>query len=353
MNSKEDVDIDTDISAGILKKYFVADAHLDLLFDVERQRSHGRRRVIASDYLPGFEEGGVNLVVSSLYIDDIFLPEMALRRALNQVSALYSEIEETGEKLMLCKSYSDIIKAQKSGKLGILLSFEGVEPLYNDISLLRVFYELGLRVVGLVWSRRNFAGDGSRFAETGTGNGGGLTDFGFELVREAEELGMFIDLSHLNDEGFQDVIDIVQKPVIASHSNCRTLNGIGRNLTDEQIKAIAAKDGVIGINASSILVASRDEDADLDFLVNHIDHIVELVGPCHVGLGFDLCNRLFSYIPFEAIKGIARKPFDVLDGHKDMNLLVSKLFDRGYGEDEIGQILGGNFLRVYEQVLNR
>ncbi|MBA1335087.1 MAG: hypothetical protein HPY66_0709 [Firmicutes bacterium] len=349
MDSKEDADID--IPTGILRKYFVADAHLDLLFDVEKQRSYGRRRVIASDYLPGFEEGGVNLVVSSLYIDDIFLPEMALRRALNQVSALYGEIEETGEKLMLCKSYSDIIAARESGKLGILLSFEGVEPLYNDISLLRVFYELGLRIVGLVWSRRNFAGDGSRFSEAATGNGGGLTDFGFELVREAENLGMLIDLSHLNDEGFWDAIDVARKPVIASHSNCRTLNSIGRNLTDEQIRAIASKDGVIGINASSILVAGRDEDANLDFLVNHIDHIVDLVGPGHVGLGFDLCNRLFSHISFEAIKGITRKPFDVLEGHKDMNLLVDRLLDRGYGENEIGQILGDNFLRVYEQVL--
>ncbi len=351
MEGKEDVDIN--ISSGILKEYFVADAHLDLLFDVEKQRSYGRKRVIESDYLPGFNKGGVNLVVSSLYIDDIFLPEMALRKALNQVSALYSEIEESGEKLMLCKSYSDIIQAKESGKLGILLSFEGVEPLYNDISLLKIFYKLGLRIMGLVWSRRNFAGDGSRFTETAAGNGGGLTDFGIELVKEAEKMGMFIDVSHLNDEGFRDVMDIVQQPVIASHSNCRILNGIARNLTDRQIEAIASTGGVIGINASSILVADSDGDANINYLVNHIDHIADLAGPGHVGLGFDLCDRLFKDMPAGTIKGITRKPFDVLDGHKDISLLVERLIYRGYGENEIIQILGGNFLRVYRKVLNK
>lgn len=156
--------------------------------------------------MPSLIEGGVNVVIASLYIDDEFLPEMALRRALQQISALYEEIDESSGKFVLCKSFHDIEQAIKNNKLGILLSFEGVEPLYNDLSLLKIFYELGVRILGLVWSRRNFAADGCHFSAVKTGTKGGLTDFGLKLIEKADQLGMLVDVSHLNDEGFWDVI---------------------------------------------------------------------------------------------------------------------------------------------------
>ena len=118
----------------------IVDAHFDLLMDVTPQREAGRRRVIETDHLPGFAEGGVNIVVSSIFVDSTFLPEMALRKAMNQISALYAEIDESPDKIMICRNYDDITRAQEQGKIGIILSFEGVEPLYNDLSLLRVFY---------------------------------------------------------------------------------------------------------------------------------------------------------------------------------------------------------------------
>src|SRR5690625_2063866 len=134
---------------------------------------------------------------------------------------------------MLCKSYDDILEAKRTGKVGILLSFEGVEPLYDDITLLRPFYELGVRFVGLTWSRRNAAADGS--IEDDTFNGGGLTPFGKQLVQEAENLGMIIDVSHLNDPGFDDVLATSKQTIIASHSNSRKITNKLRNLrSDEQ-----------------------------------------------------------------------------------------------------------------------
>lgn len=336
---------------NILKKLTIIDAHFDLLFDVVRQRQYGRRRVIETDYLPGFIEGGLNVVVSSIYIDSESLPEMALRKALDQVSALYAEIDESSDKIVLCKSYADIMEAKNEGKIGIMLSFEGVEPLYNDLNLLRIFYELGVRIVGLVWSRRNYVADGCHFSEVREGTRGGITDFGVQLIEAAEALGMFIDVSHLNDEGFWDVMKIAKKPVIASHSNCRALSGTMRNLTDEQIKTLASKGGVIGINVASKFTADDDKNANIEHLVNHVDHIAKLVGVEHVGLGFDFCDQLSKYMFTKQLKGTSRKSFDVFKGHKEIKYFVAELMKRGYMHEEIELMLGGNFLRVYKEVL--
>lgn len=335
---------------SILSNSIVIDAHLDLLYDVELRRRMGQSKVIEAQYLNEFNEGGVNLIVSSIYIDDMFLPEMALRKALNQISALYSEIDESPDKIMFCKSFGDIERAVREKKIGIMLSFEGVEPLYNDLSLLRIFYELGVRLVGLTWSRRNFAADGSRFKKVREGTRGGLTDFGISLVEKAEDLGMIVDVSHLNDEGFWDVMKIVKNPIIASHSNTRTLTNIPRNLTDEQIKAIASKNGVVGINAASLIVADDDKKANIEGLIDHIDHIVKVVGAKHVGLGFDFCDRLFQNSSPESVGKLPRKSFDVMKHHGQLNEFTDILLRRGYKENEIKLILGENFLRVFKEV---
>lgn len=335
----------------IHKNSTIVDGHYDLLMDVTPQRETGRRRVVETDHLPGFTEGRVNIVVSSIFVDSTFLPEMALRKAMDQVSSLYAEIDESPDKIMLCRNYDDITRAQKQRKIGIMLSFEGIEPLYNDLSLLRVFYELGVRMVGLVWSRRNFAGDGCHFSGVREGKKGGITDFGVQLIEEAERLGMFIDVTHLNDEGFWDVMEVAKKPIIASHSNCRSIVNSMRNLTDEQIKAIAQRGGVIGMNACNIFVADRDEDGDVEHLVDHVDHIVELVGPTHVGLGFDFAEKLIKLMSVEELAAMPRKLFDVLKGHKSIRQFTKALIERGYKDAEIEMILGANFLRIYKELL--
>lgn len=337
-----------ELVSKIQKDCVIIDAHFDLLFDVVRKRQHGQRKVIETDYLPSLIEGGVNIIVASLYIDDEFLPEMALRRALQQISALYEEIDESSGKFVLCKSFHDIEQAIKNNKLGILLSFEGVEPLYNDLSLLKIFYELGVRILGLVWSRRNFAADGCHFSAVKTCTQGGLTDFGLKLIEKADQLGMLVDVSHLNDEGFWDVIKFSKSAIIASHSNCRALASTMRNLTDQQIQSIAEKNGVIGINAANLIVADKPEDATLEYLVKHVSHMVKLVGAEHVGLGFDFCESLTAYLSPLTIKTLSPTPFDVLKGHKDLNKFIEALLATGLKESQIQQILGQNFLRVFK-----
>jgi membrane dipeptidase len=334
-------------STDFLHNSLVIDGHFDLLLDVQIQRERGRTKVIETDYYTRFVEGGVNVIVAALFVDSGFLPEMGLRKALGQISALYEEVKESPDKLMICLNGEDMNIAKKNKKIGFLLSLEGAEPIGTDLSLLRVFYELGVRNLGLVWSRRNAVGDGSFFQPTKEGKKGGISSFGVKVIEEAERLGITIDVSHLNDEGFWDVIEIASRPVIASHSNARSLCGSMRNLTDEQIKAIKATNGVIGINAASLLVGDADESSTLEQLMNHIDHLVKVAGIEHVGLGLDLCEDFMKYVSPDNLASLPRKPFDVVSGHESIPELVEGLLKRGYSVAELQVLMGENFQRIF------
>lgn len=332
-------------------KTILIDAHFDLLLDLVIQRSKGRTQVIEQDYLDDFKKGGFSIITLAIFIENMYLPEMALKKALEQISALYAEIEESSGKIMLCKSSSDVIYAIENEKMGVILSLEGVEPIFNDLNLLRVFYQLGVRGIGITWSRRNFAADGCNFGSIPGHQKGGLTDFGHALVTEAEKLGMFIDVTHLNDEGFEDVIKCSKKPIIASHSNCRTLTNMQRNLTDEQIKAIAFNGGMICVNACNIIVADDDENSNVEYLGNHIDHIVNLVGINYVGFGFDFCDRFMKYNSIDDLKELPRTPFDVVKGHGNVGELLNILSNRGYSSNDLEKIGYQNYLSMLRNTL--
>lgn len=321
------------------------DAHFDLLFDVAAQRELGRKRVIETDHLPFFLKGGWNIIVSSIYLGDGDLPEMALRKALNQVNCLHAEIEESPDKIMLCKNVQDIMQAKQSGKVGIMLSFEGVEPLGGDATLLRAFYELGVRMIGLTWSRRNAAGDGCAFDFAERQMTGELSDFGIAVIEEAEKLGMIMDVTHINDQGFSDIIGASHQPVIASHSNARVIANTPRNLTDGQLREIADSGGVAGINAVSKIASEPPEDATIEILVDHIEHMVSIVGIDHIGIGLDLCDMLNKYVK-------NRTAFDVVRDHGVLEELTAALLERGFEKEDIMKIYGENMLRVYREVLS-
>jgi len=276
---------------------------------------------------------------------------LALRRALDQVAALLAELDRSPN-ACLCTTYADILRAKAEGKRGLVLGMEGVEPLGADLTLLRVFYALGLRVIGLTHALRNYAADGAFFDPKKTGLQGGLTDFGVSLIEQAQAMGIVIDVSHLNDPGFWDVIKLAVGPVIASHSNCRVLKDHPRNLTDEQIKAVADTDGVIGLNAASLFT----EPPDLTHLMDHLEHLIKVAGREHVGLGLDFCDYLLQYRT-ELEKAHLRprwlKPVDGLSGDRDVPKIPAILAERGYPTDTIEQIMGENFLRVFRAVLKR
>ncbi|HEX4641429.1 MAG TPA: membrane dipeptidase, partial [Chthoniobacterales bacterium] len=270
-----------------LHRHGVIDMHFDLPMDLYDKRD--RQNVLATDFLEDLEAGDIGVAGVAIYIHDQYLPEMGLRVALDQVARLYLEVGESG-RFAICRSYREILAAREQGKIALLLTMEGIEPLGADLDLLRVFYELGLRSLCLTHVRRNAAGDGGLFASTGSPRGG-LTPFGRDVIRECEKLGIIVDLAHISPAGFDDIIDTTTRPVIISHTNARKYYDIERNVTDEQIKAIGARGGVIGINA--VLVSPHKEEATLDRYIDHIAHVRDLIGIDGVAIGFDFFEFIY------------------------------------------------------------
>ena len=340
----------------------VVDAHYDLLSDVFRLRKRGERKVIERFFLEDVKAAGINVLICSLFVPDVYLPEMALRHALDQVGMLHCEMEESDGLFSLCRNAGEVKKTVESGRTALLLSFEGIEPIGSDLVLLRVFYELGVRFVGLTWSRRNHAADGCRFFPVKEGTAGGLTAFGVQVVEEAERLGMILDVSHLNDAGFADVLSLTKNsstPFIASHSNCRAIADVPRNLTDDQIKSLASRGGVMGLNNMTNFVYGNDEPVKnaktpehtmpspvkipagkprFEGFFDHIRHVIGLVGPDHIGFGFDLC---------EFKKPEPERVFSVFPTYKHTVPFIERL-GREFPGDVASKIRGGNWVRIIE-----
>jgi membrane dipeptidase len=333
-----------------LHRHGVIDMHFDLPMDLYDKRA--RKNVLATDFLEDMEAGDIAVAGAAIYLEDRYLPEMGLRAALDQIARLYIEVGESG-RFAICRSYREILQAREQHKIALLLTMEGVEPLGSDLDLLRIFYELGLRSLCLTHVRRNAAGDGALFAPSGSPCGG-LTPFGREVIRECEKLGIIIDLAHLSPAGFDDVLEMTTRPIIISHTNARKFYDIERNATDEQINAVGARGGVIGINA--VLVSPHKAEATLDRYIDHIEHVRDLIGIEGVAIGFDFFE--FIYRQWSEVEQIAFQDkfthahfVPDLGKHSDSRGLTRRLIERGFADEEIERILFRNWMRIFEQWL--
>ncbi|HSB68986.1 MAG TPA: dipeptidase [Candidatus Methylomirabilis sp.] len=326
----------------------VIDAHSDLPSDILGRRAAGQTGILKSVWLPAMEAGGIDVRVAAIFSSPQYIPELALRRALDEVAAFLDELD-AAPGACLCGTHEDILRAKAEGKRGFILGMEGVEPLGADLHLLRIFHRLGVRVLGITHALRNYAADGAFFEPKRTGVQGGLSDFGVELVERAQATGMLLDVSHLNDTGFWDVIKFSRAPVIASHSNCRALADHPRNLTDDQIKAVADSGGVIGINS----IARFVDPPDLPHLLDHVDRLVKVAGREHVGLGLDFCHYLLEHKSPVERSGMRKGAYlsvEGLDGDHAVPKIPALLAERGHPADTIDLIMGENFLRVFKAV---
>ena len=311
---------------------FHAGRLIDLHFDLPLILflSQPRRNIIATDFLPQFEQGDIGLLGVALYVEDRFLGEQALRVALDQVALLKAELETT-PRLVLCRTFVEIEQARRDGRIALLLTMEGAEPLGDDLDLLHIFHELGLRAISLTHARKNAAAAGGVFAASGS-PATGLTSFGRALVRECERLGIILDLAHINPAGFEEICALSTKPLIVSHTNARHFYDIERNISDDQIRMIGARGGVIGINA--ILVSAKEEEATLDRYVDHIEHVANLIGIDGVAIGFDFCELLLGLVPAEErekLEAKLTKPHYLPDlgNHGHARNLTRRLIERG------------------------
>jgi membrane dipeptidase len=302
----------------------------DSMWDYRGDIGMGQRSSLGHLDVPRMKEGGITCQVFAVSSERSRTPAYPLRTAMLMIDRFHRECEAIPD-FVPVTSYSDIVEAKKKGKVAGMLSIEGADIIEDRIELLGVFHRLGVRMVGLVHSLRNQLADGVTDRRTG----GRLSALGLEAIHELDRLGMIIDVSHLNDEGFWDVLENTKNPIIASHSNARAICSHPRNMTDEMIEALAKNGGVMGMNFAPSFV--HPTNATLGGLVNHIDHIVELVGPDHVGLGSDF-------------DGIPSTPKGLEDASK-MPGITHELLTRGYCKEDVEKILGGNHLRLFKKVI--
>jgi membrane dipeptidase len=339
----------------------------------------GKRNPDGHVDIPRMREGGMNAIFFSIWVDGRVMGPPAVQKALDQIDAVHENVKRDSNDMVFCQTAAEVREAHKNGKIAALIGVEGGHMIGNDIRMVRVFGDLGVRYMTL----SHFYNDEWADSSTDKPVHNGLTDYGKEIVREMNRQGMMVDISHVSDKTFYDALEVSKAPLIASHSSCRALCNHPRDMSDAMIKAMAAKGGVIQINyersfidqaykeafdkyAGGVVAPKYEEDIrkecgeDLECasreaqkimnaliaegklphvswerIIDHIDHVAKLAGPEHVGLGSDFDGA------------------DMPDGLEDCSKLpkiTEALLRKGYSEDDIRKILGENTLRVMEQV---
>jgi membrane dipeptidase len=294
-------------------------------------------------YLPALRAGGVTCAVGTVASIE------NARAALGQVAAWYPRVRAFPDDLVLVETAADIEEARRAGRVAVVLQFQGGNPLEYDVNLVEAFHRLGVRIIQLTYNARNPLGDGCT-ERTDIG----LSDLGLAAVAEMNRLGVVLDLSHVGVRTSLEALEASRSPAIFSHSNARAVCDHPRNLTDEQLRLVARKGGVVGVNAFPAFVR-RDGAPTVEHLLDHVDHLVRVMGAGHVGLGFDFATEneddyeYFGYKP----EFYPRPPWTYpagIDGFAAVPNVTRGLVARGYGDDDIRGILGGNFLRVFRTV---
>lgn len=265
------------------------------------------------------------------FADPVKYRNNTLARVLSILDYMYRAKERYKDKIALCLSARDVEEAVAGGRAAAILSIEGGEALNGELSVLRMLYALGVRSMLLTWNHRNLLADGA--AEK---YGAGLSGFGREVVAEMNRLGMIVDVSHLCEAGFHDVLELTASPVIASHSNAKAVCGHGRNLSDAQLMDIKKNGGVVGINFYTHFLNNTGKAA-IDDVIKHIEHICSVAGENHIGIGTDY-------------DGIETTPSG-LEGTQCVPCLLDRLIQLNYSMEFIQKFAGLNFMRVIRQVI--
>jgi len=294
--------------------------------------------------LPQLRAGGVDAVMATVAsLEDC-------RYAVAHLARWHALVNSGAEQVHIARTVADIRSAKREGQIAVVLHFQGGNPIEADVDLCNVYAELGVRVIQLTYNARNLIGDGC-LEETDVG----LSKLGRQVVRRLGELGVAIDISHVGVRTSLEAIEAATRPVIASHANARGLHDSPRNLTDDQIRAVAASGGVIGLCAFPSFVGSGYPPT-LNDLLDHADYIGRLVGIEHVGLGMDFAvedEDDFVYFGYD-LRYYPMPPWTWPTGlggfFADIPNVTAKLHERGYADEEIRGVLGENFLRVFEQI---
>lgn len=318
----------------------VFDAHSDLFYDVTRRRLAGETHVLERCHLARLRRGGVEGLVLSLWTgtgqgqtfwrDTPWAgPEAAPQRLEVMLSCAREELAECPA-VRLVRIGAEAAEARAAGQIYAFFGVEGLAPLGTDLVGLDALADAGVRTAMLTWNEANALAAGAGASDTG------LTDLGRQAVRRMERLHMVPDVSHLGEKAFWDLLETSHGPVIASHSNCRALCDVRRNLTDDQLRAIRDRGGVVGLNSYHGFVHADREQQTVEILVRHAAHMIEVMGVEHVGCGFDFCHFM----------GPGNESAEGLEDAGQVRNLLDCLARMGLTERERELIARGNFLRL-------
>ena len=317
---------------------FVLDSHCDTPTQIFRGRDLAKDNESAHVDFPKIKRGGVDAAFFALYIPADLEGEAALEHADRLYACVMETLAANPDKAALAVTEQQAYENKSKGLFSIFLGLENGSPIGKSLERLREFYDKGVRYMTLCHTRDNEICDSCASSEK---TWHGLSPFGIEVVAEMNRLGMLIDVSHISDEAFYDVLKYSTQPVVATHSCCRALAGHPRNMTDDVIRALADKGGVIQINFYPLFLDDSFPEAEMftaprpsyKRIADHIDHVVGLVGIDHVGLGSDF-------------DGIDVTP-EGLENASMMPLLFDELRSRGYSEEDLEKIASRNFFNVF------
>ena len=309
----------------------IFDAHCDTAAEILDLKAGLRTNSCHAD-LERIHSAGSWVQVFAAFVDPVAYRNCEMRRALQIIDNIYRQAEANSDLMAVCTSVGEINKTVGENKLAALISIEGGEALQGELSALRMFYRLGVRSLCLTWNYRNELADGAREEASA----GGLSAFGRSVVEEMNRLGMLVDVSHISEKGFWDVLEHSKAPVIASHSNSKAICNHPRNLTDDQLKTLKANGGVAGINLYPNFLNNTDTSS-IDDIIKHIEHITALTGEDHIGLGCDF-------------DGIECTPTDI-KGVQDIHRIFERLLSLNYSNEFIEKFACGNFMRAVKEVI--
>ena len=270
------------------------------------------------------------------------------------------EQHSRADRLTLIEKADDIRAAKAAGLTGVIMGFQNADPIEDDLDFLHVFRRLGLRIVQLTYQRRNLLGDGSSEPADA-----GLSMYGRQVVKECNELGILVDVSHCGHQTSLDAVEASSAPIVISHANLYSINPIFRNKRDEVVKAVAERGGLMGVTSVSRLLSARgnEEGSDLSQFLDHLEAVIELVGIDHVGVGLDISEGM-TQEEFEVRQATFLTKFPELrmggafplehyfargiSSAAEFPNITAGLVERGYTPEDVKQIVGGNFMRVFD-----
>lgn len=322
----------------------IFDGHSDIWTDVTVRTLNGETDILRKYHMNKLKNGKVSGGIFVIWVDPPYT-DKPYDRTLQIIESIKKEIEYSKDLIVIVKSYEKMKKAIQENKFYIFIGIEGLSSIGNNLDLIDYYYEFGARHASLTWNEENLLATGVK------GNPErGLTDLGKKAVKKINAKKMLLDVSHLNEKSFWDVLEESEGPVIASHSNCKSICDVLRNLSDKQLLKIAERGGIVGINSFNQFVHKDREKQNIKMLTKHIEHMIDIMGIEHVGIGLDYCDFLDDSSMNSFSEQENSYTLGLEDSSKTYNI-ICELKNIGFTKEDIEKISYKNYHELIKKVI--